>query len=602
MMNYNILSSSLFRKVLLVPAISCMGFAILISLYVFQYNKAEKTRKAYSSASKAIELIENAQGLVYEINAGESSYFMTLDPLIEKRLNTNSQKLTQTLTRLYQLDAVAQEQVQPLIDKILSYGQLLKENQRLILGVHPYKSPLWKDFEQNFKNALANTPAGEVQNVVLDYYLLPLQFVKSGFRYQRDLPRTWPQGLEHIRSTVPNPTISGFADTFQKIWIPIKEIIDNVKDQEQIMTSIHASLEEIEENLHQKMGAHAAQLSHLGGSSLTWFLVIFIAGSIMILMLSVRLAYQIARPIFRLTQQMTQLKDGQRLDHIHHTHRTDEIGDLARTLDIFRNRAQDIHQLQKQLQVSLQESRRQNKIRNELMDQMSHEIRTPLTAIINYSEGIIQSVDNGTNLQQLRDNILHIAASGQHLLSMVDTMIQIANQEEETEITLEDFNVRETIQLTLPQLEPIILKNENKFNVHCTDPSLRMHSDVKKLCRLLTKLITLSSNSIKSGRILLEVTLTQANDQDKVLFKVTDSGAPLTSETLNRLHEPLDTDLQGVLVDPIYYQLIDVKRTIDQLNGELRANNTHLGRTFSVILPRTHYSAFDDFPVRFQTA
>lgn len=599
-MDKNILSSTLFRKVLLFPAFTFVGFAALVALYFFQHHQARTSQTAYSNLSKGIELVENAQGLVYELTSGESHFFITVDPLTEKKMATTTLKLTQSLTKLYQLEVIAQEHVQPIIDKILSYGQLLKENHRLISDVHPLKSQQWKKFDQSFREALPSAPIGDVQNMLLDYYLIPLQLIKGGFNHHITLPAGWPQGLEHLRSQAPNPAFLNFANAFQQIWGPLKEITSNVKDQVQIIESIHPALEDMEESLHKKMSVYAARLADLNNSSTTWFMLVFILGSIAVLGFSIRLAYHIATPIFRLTQQLTQLKDGESLEHVPHTHRSDEIGDMARALDIFRDKAQDIHKMQKQLQLSIQESRRQNQIRHDMMDQMSQELRTPLTAIINYSEGIISSVDSGTSLQQLRENIQQIATSGQHLLTMVDAMIQLTEQEDDPEVILEDFNVRERVQLSLPELEPIILKNNNKFNVHCSDPSLRMHSDARKISRLLTQLVTLSSNSFKNGRILLEITLSTLNQHEAITMKITDSGPTLSTETLQRLDEHRHYAVleSNIGVEPLYYQLMDVKRIIDLLDGSFRVQNGAMGRNFIVTLPRMHQSVLDDLPVR----
>ncbi len=307
-------------------------------------------------------------------------------------------------------------------------------------------------------------------------------------------------------------------------------------------------------------------------------------------------AYLISKPLTQITQRMRDINDGKVSGEVHGTERNDEFGDIARMLQAFRENALKIEQMQQHLQQTIAESKKSTQIKNQFMARMSHELRTPLNAIIGYSEMIVDSVNDKMDLKQLRNDINQIADAGQNLLTMVDSVLELTEDDDENSVKTENFNVREEVQQVLPALEVIILKNKNKFKVHCPDASLMMDSDPKKIKRVLINLIKNAANFTKNGQLTLDIIAANLGDLEAVCFKVKDTGCGIESSKIGSLFnafeqkESSSTKTQG----GAGLGLAIVKKITDDLHGQVSVESTlNQGSTFTVILP-CHYKQADE--------
>jgi signal transduction histidine kinase len=113
------------------------------------------------------------------------------------------------------------------------------------------------------------------------------------------------------------------------------------------------------------------------------------------------------------------------------THRQDEIGDFARTLHGFRSGELERRHLESELlanRAAKQAAETSSRMKSEFLANMSHELRTPLNAIIGFSE-LIGSEVFGPGLPRYRDYADDIHGAGNHLLSLINDILDIAKAE-----------------------------------------------------------------------------------------------------------------------------------------------------------------------------
>ena len=84
-----------------------------------------------------------------------------------------------------------------------------------------------------------------------------------------------------------------------------------------------------------------------------------------------------------------------------------------------------------------------NRMKDEFLANMSHELRTPLNTIIGFSEGLLDRADRDPLNDHQKDRLARILQSGQHLLGLIDEVLDIAKIEAgKTEFHITTFDMR----------------------------------------------------------------------------------------------------------------------------------------------------------------
>ena len=165
---------------------------------------------------------------------------------------------------------------------------------------------------------------------------------------------------------------------------------------------------------------------------------------------------------------------------------------------------------------------------------VSHEIRTPLHGILGLAALVRQSVPHALE----RERIDLITSSGQHLLRLVNDLLDLAKFESGT-LRLE----RTTFSLVqeMEQLSVVYTARASQANVHLhtrlsLPSNLWVESDPSRLRQVLENLL---GNSIKftprGGTVTFEVS---HSPDDEIVFAVTDTGPGIAPEDLARLFVP----------------------------------------------------------------
>ena len=186
--------------------------------------------------------------------------------------------------------------------------------------------------------------------------------------------------------------------------------------------------------------------------------------------------------------------------------------------------------------VELQEARdeaiRANRSKSAFLANMSHEIRTPLTAIIGFSETLL---DSHQSLEERVESIHTIINSGKHLLQIINDILDLSKIEadrlEVDHIPVSPFEIIDdvtNIVTLLAESKGLMLRTEYD--------SLIPSEIISDPLRFKQVLINLCNNAIKfteEGSVKIKVEC----DRHKELLeiKVIDTGVGLTHEQIERL-------------------------------------------------------------------
>jgi len=201
-----------------------------------------------------------------------------------------------------------------------------------------------------------------------------------------------------------------------------------------------------------------------------------------------------------------------------------------------------------ELLIAKNQAEAANIVKNEFMASMSHELRTPLNAIIGYAQ-ILKKQKNLTPRQ--RDRLHVVNSSGEHLLTLIDDILDIARIEsgkvelQHTTIHLPTFlETISAVTYSRAESKGLVIK----FEVQDTLPPFLL-ADETRLRQILLNLLDNAIKYTKKGHVILRI---KGRDSLKpsdfhtprpkfiLYFEVEDTGIGISSEQFNKIFEPFE--------------------------------------------------------------
>jgi PAS domain S-box-containing protein len=257
-------------------------------------------------------------------------------------------------------------------------------------------------------------------------------------------------------------------------------------------------------------------------------------------------------------------------------------GEVARRAAV----AVDNARLYRQSEIARHEAEAASRAKGQFLAVMSHELRTPLNAILGYSELVEMGV-HGAVTDAQREAMARIRRSGQHLLSLVNNVLNLERSEvgglEADFATLPVAQLFEDADaLTRPQAEA----KEITLSVDTPPPSLSVLGEREKAGQVLANLL---SNAVKFTPKGGRISLTHRANGEMVELRVTDTGLGIPAESLERIFEPfvqLDSGLTR-RAEGAGLGLAISRRLARLRGGDLTAESVvGQGSTFTLMLVR----------------
>jgi two-component system sensor histidine kinase/response regulator len=267
---------------------------------------------------------------------------------------------------------------------------------------------------------------------------------------------------------------------------------------------------------------------------------------------------------------------------------------VSRTASIIRDKdnkprhflimVEDITQ-RKKAAVALQEAKdvaeRANKAKSEFLSRMSHELRTPLNAILGFS----QVLDRQDLPRVHRDRVGHIYRAGQHLLSLINEVLEIARIETgKIQLSVEPVCVGDALSETLDIVRP--LASQRRIQIQRNDYVSDETNVLADRQRFKQVLLNILSNAVKynceAGSIVIALEQRSAN----LRISVTDSGPGIPKEKRDRLFIAFDRlGAENAAVQGTGLGLALSKRLTEAMGGRIGESQPEKGATFWIEFP-----------------
>ncbi len=194
----------------------------------------------------------------------------------------------------------------------------------------------------------------------------------------------------------------------------------------------------------------------------------------------------------------------------------------------------------KMQQQALEEARavaeRADASKSRFLATMSHELRTPLNAVIGFSEMIMQEELLMLDVKRRKEYAQLIHDSGQHLLSVVNGILDMSKMESGTfELTPELFAPRAALVNCCDLLALKARENGIDLVTRVPDDLPEMTGDPRAFKQIVLNLV---SNAIKFTERGGMVTTFASVEGTRLVLRVVDTGVGISPEDLKRIGDP----------------------------------------------------------------
>jgi len=235
-----------------------------------------------------------------------------------------------------------------------------------------------------------------------------------------------------------------------------------------------------------------------------------------------------------------------------------------------------------------------NRSKTRFLANMSHELRTPLNAIIGFSS-MMRDETLGPMPAVYRDYPNLVAESGEHLLGIINTVLEISRAEI-SEVALErgEIDIAGVVRFSIDQVKAMARRADVALSVELAPGLPGLHADGAKLRQVLINLV---SNGIKftraGGRVMLQV---EPDRHGGIAFVIQDTGIGIRPEDIALALTPFGQIDAGLARqhDGVGLGLPLSKRLVELHGGTLEiASVPGQGTTVTVRLPRTGHSEIE---------
>jgi signal transduction histidine kinase/CheY-like chemotaxis protein len=220
------------------------------------------------------------------------------------------------------------------------------------------------------------------------------------------------------------------------------------------------------------------------------------------------------------------------------------IGRLRETLKELQRHQQhlelQVEQRTKELVQARYLAESANRAKSAFLANMSHELRTPLSVILASSELLTQSDPNADQ----REDITRISRSGEHLLGLIDDVLDVAKIEAgKEELVIAASDLISTVR-TVVEMMRVGAEDKHLALVYYQDPKVPRYVrvDAPKLRQILINLLGNAIKFTREGAVKLQLSAQLADERQRALvcFDIEDSGVGMPQHHLSRIFEPFE--------------------------------------------------------------
>lgn len=271
-------------------------------------------------------------------------------------------------------------------------------------------------------------------------------------------------------------------------------------------------------------------LSHLYGRSL------YDKRPISVLMDSSPLIVDVNTPLQTLNDMIVTEKPGALLKGFIVTAHGHYLG-VGTALSLLQLTSNHMNERARELEEARDHAEQASRAKSEFLANRSHELRTPLNAILGFSDIIRSEILGPLGCERYRDYAGDIALSGEHLLDLINDVLDVSKVEAgKMELHESVVSVEETIRRSLRMIDERADRDQVRIDCDLPQGLPAVQTDEHKLRQILVNIL---SNAVKftpsAGRIAVSAT---AHTAIGLRITIADTGIGIDPSQISKVLEP----------------------------------------------------------------
>ncbi len=256
-----------------------------------------------------------------------------------------------------------------------------------------------------------------------------------------------------------------------------------------------------------------------------------------------------------------------------------KIAELTRLAQELRVRTDELAEANRHIQEA-------DRLKSQFLANMSHELRTPMNSIIGFSEILVERLESKVDAKHL-NFLKHILASGQHLLSIINDILDLSKIEAgKMEIFPERFDVHQVVESVCHVMKGMSRAQPN-FALDVPADLPQIETDLAKFKQILFNLL---SNAVKFSPPERPITVSARLIGETIAVSVRDEGIGIDPKDHDVIFEEF-RQVDGTAKREFGgtgLGLALVKKFVELQSGSVRVDSAPgKGSTFTFILPLT---------------
>ncbi len=240
-----------------------------------------------------------------------------------------------------------------------------------------------------------------------------------------------------------------------------------------------------------------------------------------------------------------------------------------------------------ELNQTATEARTANKAKSLFISSVSHDIRTPINIILGLTNLAMDEIEDK---RAVKDYLTKINSSGQHLLDLINNVLDISKIESgEFEFNLESYRLEDFVEEISLMFKPLC--DHQEVHLAITLENDNVPAVVVDRVRFKQVFFNLLSNAVKftpkGGTVTLEIAAGKVNRRAHCTFKVKDSGIGMSQEFQEKMFEAYTREQKAdsAQIQGTGLGLRIVKSIVDIFDGTITVESQEKkGTTFIVEL------------------
>ncbi len=260
---------------------------------------------------------------------------------------------------------------------------------------------------------------------------------------------------------------------------------------------------------------------------------------------------------------------------------------ISRALWIY-DADQEVRSSREKLENSLKAAEAANRAKSAFLAHMSHELRTPLNAILALSEIVKDEGYGRMSPSVYLDYVSDIHGAGQHVLSIVNDVLDFAQVELGAKVLDEELVAVEEVIDEACRMVGVAAKDRSvEMDQSSVPEGLRLTADRRMLKQMIVNLL---DNAVKFTKPEGRVAIYARHESDgQTVVEVTDTGIGIDAEKLPEVTEPFS------IAEPIYTRghggvglgLSITKQLVERHGGSLELRSKRdVGTTATLRFPQ----------------